>query len=77
MFCIYRLSVVLCHRRWLVVIFNRPYMVDTLLRVLRLGEGRYLSNFACLQLRLKEGEDISGTLVVKCGIILQQALVCI
>ena len=39
--------------------------------------GRYLSNFACLQLRLKEGEDISGTLVIKCGIILQQALVCI
>ena len=30
-----------------------------------------LSNFACLQLRLKEGEDISGTLVIKCGIILQ------
>ena len=23
-----------------------------------------LSNFACLQLRLKEGEDISGTLVI-------------
>ena len=39
--------------------------------------GRYLSNFACLQLRLEEGEDISGTLVIKCGIILQQALVCI
>ena len=42
-----------------------------------LERGRYLSNFACLQLRLKEGEDISGTLVIKCGIILQQALVCI
>ena len=52
-------------------------MADRLRRVLRLGEGRYLSNFACLQLRLKEGEDISGTLVIKCGIILQQALVCI
>ena len=36
-----------------------------------------LSYFACLQLRLEEGEDISGTLVIKCGIILQQALVCI
>lgn len=42
----------------------------------RRGDG-ILSNFACLQLRLKEGEDISGTLVIKCGIILQQALVCI
>ena len=30
-----------------------------------LERGRYLSNFACLQLRLKEGEDISGTLVIK------------
>ena len=39
-------------------------MADRLRRVLRLGEGRYLSNFACLQLRLKEGEDISGTLVI-------------
>lgn len=39
-------------------------MADRLLHLLRLREGRYLSNFACLQLRLKEGEDISGTLVI-------------
>lgn len=74
------LSFVLCHRRWLVdfIFFNRSYMADTLLHLLRSRRGDgYLSNFACLQLRLKEGEDISGTLVIKCGIILQQALVCI
>ena len=35
----------------LVVIFNRPYMVDRLLRVLRLGEERefILSIYACFQ----------------------------
>jgi len=61
-----------------LIFFNRSYMADRLLHLLRLGEGDVnLSNFACLQLRLKEGEDISGTLVIKCGIILQQALVCI
>ena len=36
-----------------------------------------LTNFACLQLCLEEGEDIPRALVVKCRIILQQALVCI
>ena len=39
-------------------------MADRLRRVLRLGEGRYLSNFACLQLRLEGGEDTSGPLVI-------------
>ena len=42
------------------------------------AENNYmLTNFACLQFRLEEGEDIPRALVVKCRIILQQALVCI
>ena len=41
------------------------------------GEDDELTNFACLQLRLEEREDISGTLVIKCRIVFQQALVCI
>ena len=38
------LSVVLCHRRWLVdlIFFYRSRLADTLLPLLRLGEGRYL-----------------------------------
>ena len=47
------LSVVLCHRRWLVdlIFFNRSYMADTLLRFLRLREGTVfiLSIYACFQ----------------------------
>lgn len=57
--------------------FYRSSLADRLFMVDVAERGRYLSNFACLQLCLKEGEDISGTLVIKCGIILQQALVCI
>ena len=73
------LSVVLCHRRLVDLMFliGQDWPIDYFYALTSWRGDGWLTNFACLQLRLEEGEDISGTLVIKCGIILQQALVCI